>query len=262
MPRTAIQAHRGASAYAPENTLPAFELAVAMGADAVELDVHLTRDDRVVVCHDEDLKRVGGKALVIGDSILPQIQAVDVSAGLKGMERFAGVRVPLLADVLDLLKPTNLFVNIELKTDRRAYPGLEEATLALVRAFGMEGRALYSSFNHYTLAGLKALDPSAKTGALYDNGLFMPWDYVKAVGASAVHPYYLNLRIPRFVEHSHANGIAVNVWTLDTEDAIRQALQLGVDGIITDKPDVALALRAEFERKTSPAAPPAPPSES
>ena len=158
-----IFAHRGASRYAPENTLPAFALAAEQGADGVELDVHLTRDDQLVVIHDETLERTTDGAGWVKDCTLAQLQALSAANGMDG---FAGTRVPTLRQVLEQLRPTGLLVNIELKTSVIWYAGIEQKTLELVRDLGMADRVIYSSFNHYSIQQVRARDPSARTAYL------------------------------------------------------------------------------------------------
>lgn len=238
--KTLILAHRGASGYAPENTLEAFDLAIKSKADGIELDVHRTSDDQIVVAHDETIDRCSNGKGYIGDMTLAQLRQFDFSCG---MSHYQNVKIPTLAEVLELIRPTRLMINIEVKTTHRLYQSIEKTTLALVKEFGMTDRILYSSFNHYSLTTLRALDPNAKLGVLYSEGLVEPWLYAQRIQANALHPQYLNLRVPGYVAESHRAGIQVNVWTLNDEDAIGRALQCGVDGIITNYPDLALRMR-------------------
>ena len=129
MPVVSIFAHRGASDAAPENTLPAFARAVEQGADGIELDVHLSRDGELVVIHDETLDRTTDGAGWVKDRTLAELRALRADNGLPG---FAEARIPTLREVLDLLRPTDLLLNIELKTSLVWYEGIEAKTLALV----------------------------------------------------------------------------------------------------------------------------------
>ena len=154
-----IWGHRGASGHAPENTLPAFQLAADMGADGVELDVQLTRDGIPVICHDETVDRTSNGAGWLKDFTYSEIRKLDFSCGNAAYE---GVRIPALEEVLDLLAPTGLTINIEIKTGIIFYDRSEEIILKLVRDRNWEDRIIYSSFNHYTVRRIKELDPSAK----------------------------------------------------------------------------------------------------
>jgi glycerophosphoryl diester phosphodiesterase len=237
---TMIQAHRGASAYCPENTLEAFSKAIEMGADAIELDVHLAKDGEVVVAHDERLERVSNGTGYINDHTLEELKSLDFSKLFPGKV----CRIPTLAEVFSLVKPSPLTVNIELKTTERLYPGLCEKLASLAEEFGMAGRILYSSFNHYSLREIKQIAPNSKIGLLYQLGMVDPWVYANYVGADAIHPhYYVVAALPETVKLCHENGVKVNVWTVDDGEAIKMMLKSGVDGIITNKPDVAIACR-------------------
>jgi len=241
---TIIQAHRGASAYRPENTLEAFSLAIEQKADGIELDVHLSRDGHVVVAHDERLERVSNGTGLVNDHTLEELKSLDFSRLFPGQ---GPCRIPTLAEVYALVKPAPLTVNIELKTTELLYPELPGKLDALAREYGMEGRVMYSSFNHYSLLEMKKLNPSAKTGLLYQLGMVDPWVYANYVGAWAIHPHYFVIAaLPETVAKCHDNGIMVNVWTVDDPQAVKKMMQCGVDGIITNKPDLAASCRAEF----------------
>ena len=243
---TMIQAHRGASAYCPENTLEAFSRAIEQGADCIELDVHLTKDGEIVVAHDEKLERVSNGTGYINDHTLQELKSLDFSK-LFFPGTGTAYRIPTLAEVLSLVKPSALTMNIELKTTERLYPGLVEKLISLIEKYAMAGRVIYSSFNHYSLREIKKIDPRAKIGLLYELGMVDPWVYANYVGADAIHPhYYVIAALPETVKHCHENNIKVNVWTVDDPEAIKLMLKSGVDGIITNKPDVAISCRDKY----------------
>lgn len=240
-----IYAHRGASGYAPENSLRAFELAADMGADGVELDVQLTKDGKLVVFHDETLGRVTeGRGLLSEHTYeeLLHVPLVHTSGGTNED------RIPLLSDVLALLYRRDLRVNIELKNSLNPYPGMEELCIRQVRQAHMEKCTLYSSFNHYSLMHVKELDPHAPCGILYDAALLQPWRYAAAMGFDALHPHYSE---PLFiaqdeVEQAHRLGLEVNPWTVNDEDTVRLAVAKGCDRIISNYPDRARAILSEL----------------
>ena len=239
--RTLIQAHRGASAYRPENTLEAYSLAIEQGADAIEIDVHLSKDGEIVVAHDLGLERVSNGKGLINDHTLDELKSLDFGKLFPGSPPH---RIPLLSEVFSLVKPSALTLNIEIKTIRRLYPGLVEKILAMADEYGMKDRILYSSFNHYTLMQIKQIDPSAKVGLLYELGMVDHWVYAKYLKADAINPaYYVIAALPETVAKCHENGVMVNVWTVDDPEAIKLMLQCGVDNIISNKPDIAIALR-------------------
>ena len=231
-----IWAHRGASGHAPENTLPAFRLAAEMGADGVELDIQFTKDGEIVVCHDETVDRTSSAKGWLKNYTLKELKQMDFSYGNLAYE---GARIPTLKEVLELLKPTGLTVNIELKTGIFFYEGIEEKTLELVRREGWADRIIYSSFNHETLRKIHRLDPGAKTGMLYGDGLVDVVPYARSLGVSALHPVLYNLQYPGFMETCREVGMDVNVWTVNEAEYIELCRKYGVHAIITNYPDKA-----------------------
>lgn len=234
--RPLIWAHKGASVRAPENTLPAFTEAVELGADGVELDVQLSADDELVVCHDETVDRTSNGHGWIRDLALSQLRELDFSGGRDG---FAGTPIPTLREVLELLRPTGLNVNIELKNAVLPYPGMEQRVVDLVGETGMNSRVIYSTFNHNSAWRLTQAQSANPVGVLHAEPLYRPWRYASALGAAAVHPSGAALRIDPCVNACHEAGIAVHVWTVDEPAQISACAKLGVDAVITNVPDVA-----------------------
>ncbi len=237
-----IYGHRGASGYAPENTLEAFQLAADMGADGVELDVHIARDGELVVAHDETIDRVSN-----GTGLICEMTTSELKKFLfnRTHPEYEKATLPTLREVLELLKPTGLHINIEMKNSRILYEGLEEKTIRLVDELGMKDRILYSSFNHHSMMHIKEIDPSLPCGLLYDCMLLEPWVYAHNAGANAIHPHFSELLIPGEAEKAHALGLMVNVWTVNEEKDIRSTLQAGADIVISNYPDRALKIRDE-----------------
>ena len=237
---TEIWAHRGASAHAPENTLPAFELAAEMGAEGIELDLQRTLDGRLVVCHDETVDRTSDGTGAIVAMPLDAVRALDFSAGGPG---FSDVRIPLLEEVFELVRPTGMSVNVELKDSEERYPGMYAQACELAAQFGMTDRVIWSSFNHWSLRDIRAADRGARLGVLYGEPLLDPWDYARGLGAQAVHPYFGTLAMtPGLVERCHQAGVAVNVWTVNQTSDARAMAAAGVDAIITNHPELRVAL--------------------
>jgi len=224
--------------------MEAFSAAIDMGADGIELDVHLTKDGHVVVAHDHRLERVSDGTGYLNDHTLDELSLLNFG---KQFPKKPACRIPLLSDVFSLIKPFGITVNIELKTTERLYPELPAKLIDMAKKHGMEDKIIYSSFNHYSLQHLKQIEPSVKTGLLYESGIVDPWVYAGYVKADAIHPhYYVIAALPETVGCCHENGIKVNVWTVNNPDAIRMMLHCKADGIITDRPDIALALRKEI----------------
>lgn len=235
---TQVWAHRGASADAPECTLPAFELALAQGADGIEFDVQLTRDDEVVVIHDETLERTTDGTGWVADHSLAELRALDASAGREG---FAGTRIPTLDEVLELA--TGVILNVELKNSRLRYKGLEERVLQILADHSAGDRVVLSSFNHYSLRYLMHVGAPYPLGALYSDPLYRPWKYAQRLGVTCLHPPLRATR-RKLVDNCHALGMRVHVWTVDDEPDLRRMAGLGVDAVITNRPGVARAILA------------------
>ena len=234
MEKPLVWAHRGASGYAPENTLPAFAMAADMHADGVELDIQLTKDGEIVVCHDERVDRTSNAKGNIRDFTLDELKKLDFSNGKLAYE---GVQIPTMREVCDLLKPTGLTINIELKTGEYFYPSIEEKIVKLIHECGMEKKVIYSSFNHYSIRKIQELDPEAETAFLYEDGFIDMPAYGEKYGVKALHPSGYNLQYPAFMEDCRKRGLDVNVWTIDREADIRACIACGVHAIITNLPD-------------------------
>ena len=234
---TRILGHRGASAYAPENTLPAFALALEQGADGVELDVHLSKDGGLIVMHDERVDRTTNARGFIKDYTVEELRTFDAS---NGMEGFRGVGIPTLGEVYGLFKNTDKIINVEIKTDIIDYPGIVDKLLALEDAMGMNGRIIYSSFNHYTIMELLSKRPEAKAGLLYMSIFAAPWNYAVNMHASCLHPHFITLsKTPNMAEECNKLGVETNVWTVNESEWMERLAAMGVTSLITNKPDLA-----------------------
>ena len=232
---TLVWAHRGASAYAPENTLEAFQLAVSQKADGVELDVQLTKDGELVVAHDETIDRVSNGSGRIVDHTLEELKALDFN---KTHPEYEHAKIPTLKEVYELLKPTGLTVNVELKTGIVMYEGIEEKVLQAAKEMGMEDRVIYSSFCHQTLLNLKALDPSVETGILYSDGWIGVPEYACRLGVQALHPVLHHMQDAAFVKEAKERGLKFHVWTVNKEEDMKKLCENQIEAIITNYPDV------------------------
>ncbi len=234
---TKVWAHRGASGYAPENTIPAFKMAVEQGADGVELDVHLSADDKLMVIHDETVDRTSNGSGRVVDMTCQELKKLDFSNGMPG---YANTRIPTLREVYGLLKNTNLTINVEIKCDVVIYYGIWNKVIEMEREMGMQGRIIYSSFNHYVLMKLREVDPTAKIGLLYSEAMVDPWVYANYLHAQAIHPHFLAaLNCPGLLEGCRDAGVLVHPWTCNDEKVIRDLAAAKVDAVITNYPDTA-----------------------
>ena len=239
MNKPLVFAHRGASGYFPENTLPAFKEAVRMGADGIELDIHKTKDGQLVVIHDEKIDRTSNGKGDVKDFTLEELRQFNYNATHPECKE---APIPTMREVFELIKPTNLIINIELKTGIVFYEGIEADILAMTKEFDMEDRVIYSSFNHYSIMKIKELDPTARTGFLYMDGTLNMPEYGKEHGVEALHPALYNVQYPNYVQRCHELGLKINTWTVNSKQYMHMACEMGLDGIITNYPDKALEI--------------------
>jgi glycerophosphoryl diester phosphodiesterase len=232
-----ILGHRGASAEAPENTLPAFRLAREQGADGVELDVLRCGTGEVVVFHDDDLERLGKRRGQVRKTSLGALREIDLGDG---------ARIPLLDEVLE--ETRGLLVNVELKTppgwtDRAFDDGLAHEVARILAHHGAHSRALVSSFDPLLLWRFHRLQPQVPTGLLFGHGQSRPLRNAWAaplMRPTALHPEAAlvdDLALRAWRRH----GYAIHVWTVDAAAEIRCLAALGVDAIITNRPAAARA---------------------
>jgi glycerophosphoryl diester phosphodiesterase len=234
MSRPLVIAHRGFSAVAPENTMSAFRKAQETGADGIEIDVHFSRDGEIVVMHDERLNRTSNGNGLISDHTWEELQRID--AGSWFGEQYLGEKIPSFRQVCEFCAAWGGYLNVEIKTNRFTYPGIEKATLQLIQDYGISKKTFISSFNHETLKRFNDLGTDIGTAILYSEVMYKPWDYVKTFGANAVHPMYRNIT-KEMVDASHAAGIEVRPWTPDEPADLQRIVDFGADAIITNRPD-------------------------
>ena len=240
---TEIFAHRGASGYAPENTLEAFRLAMEQGADGMELDVHLTKDGEVVVIHDETLDRTSNGHGNVRDYTLEELKKFSFH---NHMEKYQGVQIPTLKEALNLVKNSRIKVNIELKTGIYWYEGIEEKTMDIVKTMGMEDRVIYSSFNHYSIQKVLEQNSDAETAYLFSDVPLNMEKYAKDTGVKGLHPAVYHLKMADFLETYLKSGLKVRVWTVNNKEDMKMFMDAGVDAVITNYPKVSVELRENF----------------
>ena len=225
-----VLAHRGYSGNYPENTVLAFEKAMEFGADGVELDVHLTKDGKMVICHDESLYRTYGKRANIKETIFEELRNYDSM----------GQKMPTLEEVFQIL-PASSIINIELKTNVVSYPFLVEKVLELVNKNHPE-RVWISSFNHSTLVHVRELDKNVKLGMLFDN------EHAKSLKASmelslkiGIFSYNVPIEagsfeeFERFIDFAKGNGIKIVFWNSNTITDMNFAQKHDAYAIITNE---------------------------
>jgi glycerophosphoryl diester phosphodiesterase len=234
-----VLGHRGASYDAPENTIAAFTLARQQGADGVELDTMLTRDGVPIVIHDFTLDKTTNGSGLVKEHDLRAIKLLD--AGSHYDFQFRNERVPTLDEAFEALG-RELIINVELKTRAWRADGLELAVLNVIRRHNAANRVIVSSFNPFALRRFRALAPHIPIGYLYapDEPIYLRYGwFMIGLPHEARHPHH-SLVDERFMAWARSAKYRVHVWTVDDPQRIRQLRDLGVDAVITNRPDVAL----------------------
>lgn len=244
LPRPVIFAHRGASAYAPENTLAAFELALTQQADGIELDVKLSADDQVVVFHDATVDRTTNGHGRVKDLSLVELRSLD--AGSSFSETSKGEKIPTLEEVFESVGKRT-FINVELTNYKTPRDQLVENVCMLVKKHKMQKRVIFSSFFVSNLSKARSYLPEVPRGLLALNGILGTWSrsFGFAFGRyQALHPFVKDMTQQQ-VARVHRLGRRVHVWTVNDEQDMRRLFSWGVDGIFTDDAQLAVRVRAE-----------------
>jgi glycerophosphoryl diester phosphodiesterase len=230
-------AHRGASGYAPENTLAAFERAVQLGATFIETDLHLTRDARFVAIHDASVDRTTNGHGEVSSFTLAELR--DFDAGLWFDRQFSGQRIPTLEEILEFSCKHDVVFYFEIKYD--AAWGMHHALAAALHGSGNAARSIVISFDPATILSLRRLDASIMLGLLAEEAKpGLPKTAVDC-GARQICPR-IDLVTPQLVAEAHRSDLHVVAWTVNEREKMRAAIELGVDGIMTDVPDRLRAL--------------------
>ncbi|WP_180968111.1 glycerophosphodiester phosphodiesterase [Cytobacillus massiliigabonensis] len=252
---TKIYGHRGAKGSYPENTLLSFKKAIDQGVDGLEIDVHLTKDGEVVVIHDETLDRTTNGTGWIKQMTLEEIRQVSAGSSFTHFpeydESWDMEKVPTLQEVLELIAPYQIELNIELKTYAVAYKGIEEKVQSIVEKYGNGRKVVYSSFHLPSLLRMKKVIPDAHISWLLNEEISLPGDYIETLDLDALH-LNKNIVLPRTnVIYKPMNLIGlyenVRVWTVNEPAQILQLLELQVNAIITDFPERVIPLRNKRE---------------
>ncbi len=240
IPRPAVIAHRGDKKHAPENTLAAFNLAVEKGADAIEFDVKLSADGQVIVLHDQTVDRTTNGT---GDvSRLPFTALKDLDAGIWFSEQFRGQRIPTLDEVFEKVGK-RLNMNVELTNYATPRDDLVAKVVDLVKKHNLQDRTLFSSFLSRNLRKARMLLPEVPRELLTMSGLLGFWGRTFSWRSDyyALHPTLADVN-PALIDRVHATGKRIHVWTVNVEEDLLRMISLGVDGIFTDDPGLALRL--------------------
>ncbi|MEM2339697.1 MAG: glycerophosphodiester phosphodiesterase family protein [Nitrososphaerales archaeon] len=226
-----IIAHRGASAYEPENTLRAIKRAMDLGADMVEIDVRATKDNHIIVMHDETVDRTTNGKGYVKDMTLKELKMLN--AGL-------GESIPTLQEVIQFIKGRAKLV-IEIKV-----LGIEKKVLEIINQNEMIDKVLITSFYHPILKSIKEINPKVQTGAIISSRPIKPAQLALDAKANALLPRYIYVD-PEMIDDTHKHGLVIYPWTVDTINEIKKLIKMGVDGIVTNKPDIVQIAQTNLE---------------
>jgi len=232
--------HRGASGEAPENTLASFELALRRGADGIEFDVHLSSDGVPVVIHDARLERTtsgGGPVSALPVSLLRRLDAgswFNRRYPARANNRYAGLRIPTLAEVLKWIRRRNCLAFIEIKLAAARYPGIEEKVLEEIERVGAGPLSTIISFDLPTLEQVRRLDSRIALGFDFSRPV-LAIRHASSIGASSLLPHWA-LATRAAIQRAHQAGFRVIVWDVNPPVLMRRKILDGVDGIITSHP--------------------------
>lgn len=230
-----VYAHRGASGNYPENTLIAFEKAIEFGADGIETDVHMTKDGHLVLIHDETVNRTTNGKGLIKDYYYSDLEKLDAGGWFN--KKYEEAKIPKLEELLELVKDSNIILNLELKNNIVMYENLEEKVLNMIEKYSMEHRVIISSFNHYAIKKCISINNNVETGLLYSAGLYKPESYAKFVGSKYLHPYFYAIHNEDIIKSIKSEGIKINTYTVNEIKYMEFFVKNQVDGIITNFPE-------------------------
>lgn len=231
-----IISHRGASGYAPENTLASMKMALEMGCEAMEFDVQLTKDNQMIVCHDFTVDRTTNGTGEVKDLTLAEIKSLD--AGSWFSKEFAGERIPTLDEVLDLV-PNDLLLHIEIKktaTDKR---NIEKMLYDYLVRYNRLSTSLISSFNHSSVLEIKKLDNQLNIAIALEADLIEPLKYIEGnnLPIYSFHPCY-DYVTADMIKQLHDHNIKVNCWTVNSKEVALSLKEMGVDSVFSNYPDL------------------------
>ena len=239
---TKIIAHRGFSGKYPENTSLAFEKALELDCDLIELDIHLSKDGELVIIHDETLDRTTDGSGWVGENTLAQLKRLNAAARTK----HAPQKIITLNEYFALIDNKNIVTNIEIKSGVVWYKDIEEKMLQTIYDCGFIDKVLISSFNHFSIKRVMELAPGIPTAFAEESRLVGLAEYAKNHGVAYFHPIFNTLYQEKILESLRESGIGVNVWTVNEERDMKNMLEMKVDGIITNFPDKLKKLCEEY----------------
>lgn len=237
-------AHRGASGYYPENTMLSFEKAVELGCDGIETDVHMTNDGVLVLIHDEFVNRTTDGIGLVKRYNFSEISKLDMGSWFD--RKYKDQRIVTAEELIIFAKEKDIIINFELKTDVILYPEIEKNIIEIIYKYNMQSKIILSSFNPQSLFNCKEISRDIKAGILYSKYMYQPDLYCKKFHFDALHPnfHYINKEI---IQNAQKDNILVNPYTVNRKDQMKKLIDAGVNGIITNYPDLLKIVLEEIK---------------
>ena len=233
--KTSIIAHRGASAYAPENTISAFQKAVDSKANGIELDIKFSFDRKIIIIHDQTVDRTTNGKGKVKDLSSMELRSLD--AGSYFSIDFQKEKIPFLHEVLEKFSD-KLLINIEITNYASIMDGLAKATAMMVKEFSVQKSILFSSFHPMNLLITKRILPEVPVALLAlpgKSGWLARSNLLRWVSPQIIHPYFKDVDYA-YIQKQHQRKRKVNIWTINLEDDMKKFVNASVDGLITDDP--------------------------
>ncbi|WP_404455425.1 glycerophosphodiester phosphodiesterase [Virgibacillus necropolis] len=230
-------AHRGSLTEAPENTLPAMEKAIQHNVKAIELDVQLTKDNHLIVIHDQNLSRFNRQTQgFIKDYTLEDIKKVDVGSSFS--KGYKGVTLATLEEVLQML-PQDILLNIEIKNKPIVYEGIEDILIECLQQSNRIDNVLISSFDHAALETVQKRVPNIKIGLLLHHRFHKPLEYARKCGMTitSIHPHVKSTN-RKLIANAHKLGYKVYPYTVNKLKTYNRLMNIGVDGVFSNNPEI------------------------
>ncbi|MEM2842428.1 MAG: glycerophosphodiester phosphodiesterase family protein [Candidatus Bathyarchaeia archaeon] len=240
-----VIAHRGASGYAPENTLISFLKAIELKADAVECDVHLSKDGVPIVIHDEKLNRTTDGKGYVKDYSLKELKSLNAGYKTRFFDKFKGEKIPTLREVLEVCR-NKIGVVIEVKNGPFFYKGIEDKIVNLIKELDVGEQVIISAFDHSTIKRIKNLNKDLVTAVIFSGCPVKPTLDCLLAYANGLHFEWCYLK-PSVIEEVEKDDLFINVWTVNNEENIRKMFLMNVNGVITDYPDLGVKVKQEME---------------
>jgi glycerophosphoryl diester phosphodiesterase len=236
-----VIAHRGASGYMPENTLASFLKAIELKADAIECDVHLSKDGIPIVIHDEELNRTTNGEGYVKDYSLIELKRLSAGYENRFGNQFKDQKIPTLREVLEACK-NKVGVVIEIKNGPFFYDEIEEKIIELIKDLNMEDWVVISAFDHQTVKKIKKLNKDLVTAVIFSGCPVKPTLDCLLAYADGLHLEWCYLK-PNVIKEAEEDNLFVNVWTVNNEENIKKMFFMNVNGVITDYPDLGVKVK-------------------